>query len=210
MTLKPVKAGDPLSKRAQNLLIGEVNRNSGLTDDLSFASVFYNPTIATFSWWELTAALTYPADKTDTPYTDDAKQVSYVPYTGHDEAHTVGKNRLYAPGALRDSDGDYIGLPLGRSGLRVGAVLNLQSGHWEIVTPIQMAWRGKLDETLEQGGSATVSIWQYTDSDADSTVNVTAHDWFLDTGEELAAGTKVKVEWFPDDAGRLYVTGAAC
>ena len=54
--------------------------------------------------------------------------------------------------------------------------------------------------------AATVSLWW---GDSDSGLNVTAYDWLLAAGTSLAAGTKVKVEFFPQTT-RGGVTGAEC
>lgn len=65
---------------------------------------------------------------------------------------------------------------------------------------------GVLDGTLEQGGSATMSIWN-DDPLEDSGDNLTVWDWFLAVGEDLAGGTRVKVDLF---SGKWYVTAAGC
>lgn len=51
---------------------------------------------------------------------------------------------------------------------------------------------GKLDSTLAQGGSATVSIWAGTGgSEADTGLNVVAFDWLMKSGaSDIAAGKK--------------------
>ncbi len=53
---------------------------------------------------------------------------------------------------------------------------------------------GRLDATLTQGSSATVSVWEWNEGGgafADSTVNHTAYDWMLGSGESLEALTRV-------------------
>lgn len=68
---------------------------------------------------------------------------------------------------------------------------------------------GKLDAALEQGGSATVSIWAGAGgSEADTGINVTAFDWFLSEGaDDIAAGKKVLVRIIN---GIFYVVEAEC
>jgi hypothetical protein len=65
---------------------------------------------------------------------------------------------------------------------------------------------GKLDGTLNQGGSATMSIWS-GDPLADSGENMTVYDWFLEAAGSLALGTKVAAEFY---CGKWYVTTAEC
>jgi hypothetical protein len=67
---------------------------------------------------------------------------------------------------------------------------------------------GKLDAELSAGGSATVSLWEFTTgaTGRDTGRNVTAYDYFLASGS-LDANTKVKVEWI---GGRWFVTAASC
>ena len=63
----------------------------------------------------------------------------------------------------------------------------------------------KLDGTLSAGSYADASIWWHDGSDmVDSTKNVEVYDWFLGSGESLAAGTLVAIEFFADS--RWYVT----
>ena len=67
---------------------------------------------------------------------------------------------------------------------------------------------GVLDGDLNQGSSATVSLW-WGSTLGDSTENVTAHDNLLEVGETIDATTKVKLEYFPI-AQKYYVTAALC
>ena len=67
---------------------------------------------------------------------------------------------------------------------------------------------GKLDGALAVGGTQTVSIWADHDgSEVDTTFNVTARDWMLQTGESVASGKKVALSWIN---GAWYVTAAEC
>ena len=53
---------------------------------------------------------------------------------------------------------------------------------------------GKLDGALAYGSSATCSIWTGTpNSETDSTVNETVYCWLLQSGETIAAATKVVI-----------------
>jgi hypothetical protein len=68
---------------------------------------------------------------------------------------------------------------------------------------------GKLNGLLEEGSSASVSIWQNDGgSIEDTTKDVTAYDWMLGAGESIASGTKVIINRLDDC--RWYVTNAAC
>lgn len=68
---------------------------------------------------------------------------------------------------------------------------------------------GKLDETLSQGGSATVSVWSGpAGSETDTGLNVTAYDWLMKSGATaIASGKKV---FLTRVCGRLYATNAEC
>lgn len=65
---------------------------------------------------------------------------------------------------------------------------------------------GKLDGTLTQGGAQTMSVWT-GDPAADSSMNLTAEDWLLLSGNEIASGKKVWVRWMH---GIWYVQAAEC
>jgi hypothetical protein len=65
---------------------------------------------------------------------------------------------------------------------------------------------GKLDGVLNQGSSATMSIWA-GDPLADTGDNITVYDWFLGSGESIASGKKVKAEFI---CGKWYATAAEC
>lgn len=201
-----VKEGDRLSAAKRNRLIDKVNRLSRIVPPVLPAG-FPEGRIEPF---QLTSTLTYPAGTNICPYAT-AKPVGYLAstdrygYTDYQSNQTV-----YHPMALRDAAGDYIDIPIMRIGDRVWVALNHQSGRLEIVwATSQTTWRGKLDGPLAQGGSATVSIWIWNGSDADSTVNVTAYDWLLLPGDSLASGKKVVIKWFRDD-GRFWVMGVEC
>jgi hypothetical protein len=74
--------------------------------------------------------------------------------------------------------------------------------------PRHEVYLGKLDAALSAGGSAIVSLWEFTTgaTGRDTGRNVTAYDYFLASGS-LDANTKVKVEWI---GGRWFVTAASC
>lgn len=79
---------------------------------------------------------------------------------------------------------------------------------WAVVRigqPVYPSLSGKLDADLNQGSSATVSIWD-GDPLADTGRNVTGYDWMLDSGKKLATGTKVWLVW---RTGKWYVIQAA-
>ncbi len=65
---------------------------------------------------------------------------------------------------------------------------------------------GKLDGDLNEGSSAVMSIWD-DDPLADTGKNITVHDWFLQSGETLDSGKKVKAELY---GGKWYATAGEC
>ena len=68
---------------------------------------------------------------------------------------------------------------------------------------------GKLDGSLSQGGSATLSIWSgVPGSEADSGYNVIVHDWVMKSGATaIASGKKCVAQLI---GGSWYVTQAEC
>jgi hypothetical protein len=74
-------------------------------------------------------------------------------------------------------------------------------------TTIQAAW-GKLDETLEQGEEAEVSVWEFDGTEwSDTGENETARDRLLLDGESVEADTWVLILYFAD---RWWVIAAGC
>jgi len=120
---------------------------------------------------------------------------------------------VYHPMALRDSDGNYVGLPAMCVGDRVWCCWNRQSGRWEIVTGRgPLCYRAQLLENLEQGQSAQAIVWIRNLGDTAGDIQgatITVYDWFLGPGQTLANGTRVQAQWFPDDR-QFYVTTAEC
>lgn len=66
---------------------------------------------------------------------------------------------------------------------------------------------GKLDETLEDGDSASMTVWSGDPLSATSETLDDVSDWFLPSGDEYATGTKVIVLKY---SGKWYVINAAC
>jgi hypothetical protein len=172
------------------------------------------------AYFYLQNPLTYPetnGNKTEAPYTEDAQRVLLQPALSgsdvpSDAAQTSLTHTLYYTMALRNSENYYIGLPVFRDSMYVQGWFNRQYGRWEIIEPQpQLEWRAKLDGNLSKNGSATASVWTHKedDTDADTTVNVTVHDWMLLSGTSILAGKKVLIRWFPDDL-KFYVTSAEC
>ncbi|MCE9604565.1 MAG: hypothetical protein K8U03_06625 [Planctomycetia bacterium] len=56
---------------------------------------------------------------------------------------------------------------------------------------------GLLDEDIESNSSATVSVWQMseTGSFSDTDLDIVAYDWLLPTGKKLKSGTRVVVQF---------------
>ena len=206
MTIDRVQAGDPLSAARQNGLIDSLNRlllESG-------RGALRAPLV----WFEIANPLIYPSDATQCPASQGAKAVWFDPqqqvYGGTEKSPPVA---IYHPMALRDSDGNYLGLPTMCAGDRVWCCWNLQSGRWEIVADRGThSCRAQLLADLNQGQSAPAAVWTSAcdDSGGDTSgASITVYDWFLGAGQTLTSGTRGKAEWFPDDR-RFYVTTAEC
>jgi hypothetical protein len=205
MAIPYVQSGDPLSAARQNRLIDGLN---GLLR-ADQADVPVPP----WAWVELTQPLSYTNQGGQCPHSDQAKTVWFLSgdssYGGTQYSDDVS---VYHPAALRDSTGDYVGLPLLRSGDRVWCRWNAQSGRWEIAGDLgRYSYRALLGADLDAGGSSQAEIWQIDSNgnDAGTAVSVTVYDWFLQPDQTIPAGTKIKIEWFADD-GRFYVTNAEC
>ena len=230
MTIEHIRGGSPYRDDHHNRVADQVNRNSrpGTTDRAQYGTggVTYTGSAEThLVLFELTAALTYPGDTDQCPYAA-AKRVWFDASEGtYGNADKSPQETVYHPLAARDAAGKYVGQPKMRAGDWTVARFNRQSSRWEIVIDQSVIsgqasaavlglapgpYWGKLDETLEAGGSATVSIWAHpTGNLVDTGVDLTAHDWLLGTGQALESGTKVKVEWFPSCL-RWFVTNAEC
>lgn len=74
----------------------------------------------------------------------------------------------------------------------------------------EAAWEtGVLDGSMSYQGTATVSIWRWNGSAmADTTLNVTARDWLLSSGQTIASGKQVIILRHP--TGQWFVVGAQC
>ncbi len=84
----------------------------------------------------------------------------------------------------------------------VWALVHLSSGSGGIGNEMCI---GILDASLEQGGSATVSVWEGGEDTGD---NITAYDWLMKEGtEDIAAGKKVICAKINDT---WYVVDAEC
>jgi hypothetical protein len=70
---------------------------------------------------------------------------------------------------------------------------------------------GVLDEPLPAGGSATVSLWQLHDAGiSDAGLDITAHDWFLDEGQQLPEGTRVVVQLLAHSRKWIVTQAGGC
>jgi hypothetical protein len=233
MTLEFVQPGDPLSAAQQNLLIDQVNclARPGATKEAQFGTAgiaFLDPPAARLALFELTGLVVYPQtsdaptgyfDREPTP-SASALLVWCHQHQAEDQVPGGGPVRSYSttdgspettiwfPLTRRDANGYGVGPPVAQPGDRVLCLYNRQSGRWEAVQgpPFYMACWGKLDEQLNSGSLATVSLWW---GSGDSGLNVTAYDWLLLGGTSLPAQAKVKVEFFPQD-NVWWVTGAEC
>lgn len=69
---------------------------------------------------------------------------------------------------------------------------------------------GLIDDAsgMSQNGSVSVDVYYGSNaSPSDTTQNITAYDWLLDTGQTIADDVEVVVEWI---SGAWYVTAARC
>lgn len=66
---------------------------------------------------------------------------------------------------------------------------------------------GKADGTIAKGASATISLYTGNTTPADMTINLTAYDYLLTTGNTVAANKKVIVQWI---GGTWWVTAGEC
>jgi len=208
MRFEPIKPGDPLSAKVQNLVRDFLNR-------LDPEKPRQEVQIGLFL---LSGALTYPGGAPtssgeqgdETPY-GTARQLwlshANDDYAGMGDGFDV---TLYHPLALRDpTTNDYIGLPTMREDQRVYAWFNPQAQRWEMVEQyLNPNYWGKLDGDLVAAGSATVSV--YTGwAIADSGIDVTAYAPPVMLAGTLPSGEWVGIKWYPD-YGHWYVVHAEC
>ncbi len=233
MTLSYVRSGDPLSAAGQNLLVEQINAlgRPGAVGQSQFGAAgvtFHAAAEARLALFELVDSVIYPElvgaaegyfDRESTPYAQ-AKPVWYSQHQAADETATGEPIRsdqisdnpattmIWFPLAPRNADGYAMGPPVAQVGTRLLALFNRQSGRWEALQgpPYYAACWAMLNQQLASGGSASARLWW---GGGDSGLDVTAYDWLLPPGGNLPAGTKVKVEFFPQD-GLWWVTAASC
>jgi hypothetical protein len=72
--------------------------------------------------------------------------------------------------------------------------------------------KGKLDGTLSEGGTATMSVWHYSGGyEVDSGDNITVRDWLLASGQYVSSGKKVVAAFMRGpDGPKWYVIAAEC
>lgn len=228
MSIEKVIKGEPPRAADQNQLIGFVNHLSrpagGMAQSGSGGIGVPGEPPVPLAIFELTADPVYtdpsgqPSDhyEAEPTATATAKQVWCHRHNGTADTYAsyggIGNSReetIYFPLARRDANGYAVGPPHGKSGDRFWCQWNSAAARWEVLQPFVTVCWGKLDGALSQGSSATVSLWWGGSTPYDSGINVTAYDWLLKSGQQLDAGTKVKVEWFPQD-GVWWVTAAEC
>lgn len=209
MAIEHVRKGDPLRADDQNQLIDLAN---GLLDDgqTAYDSRGRHATPPPFEHfegiYELTEAWTYPGDGTD--------RVPYAKGKVIEWNHTAGPlewprtntpvHTIYFPRAHRYDNGDFVRLPVGRSGMRVKAVWNRQSGRWECHDPPQIQYNGSLDSSVTGSASVQVSV-----TIAGTTVHVTGVvDPMLGSGT-LLNGTSVVI-WHDEDQNKWWISNAGC
>lgn len=170
----------------------------------------YNPGLVLY---ELPNQLTYPTDVKSAPFVANCKPVIHDLNANQEVDSTEAiLQTLYFPNALIDSDGDYIGLPLFGTDVRVYAIMNQQSGRLEIFqNDHNYVYWGKLNAAMEPSDTGiSVSIWVKDDAglvDTDIDILADAPPVLIGTG--LDSDDWVSVTWFPDDR-TWYVTSAPC
>jgi hypothetical protein len=233
MSLRRVQPGDNLSTAGHNRLVDQVNAllrpGSAAQAQYGTAGVtFCGPAETHAALFELSGPITYPDldgapsdhfDRDPTPCAtarlvwchqhqpgdaDAAGQPVRSYFTRSDDAEQT----IWFPLSRRDESGYSLRPPVAGANPRVLCLLNRQSGRWEVIEgpPYYMACWGILDAQLNAADHATVSLWW---KGSDSGLNVMAYDWLLTTGTNLPSGTKVKVEFFPQEDA-WFVTAAAC
>ena len=233
MTLQRVEPGDNVSAGRQNSLVEQVNHlmrpaTAGEAQYGTGGVTFHGPSQTLVALFELTGSVTYPNvtdapsgsfDREPTPWayarqiwchqhqasdqTSDGKPVqSYFTLPSGPTA------TVWLPLAPRNQNGYAVGPPIAQSGTRVLCVFNRQSGRWEVVQgpPYFMACWGTLNAQLTPEGNASVRLYW---GGVNSGMDVTAYDWLLAPATILPSGTRVKVEFFPQD-NVWWVTGAQC
>ncbi len=170
----------------------------------------YNPGLVLY---QLPGQLEYPTDVKSAPFVEDCTPVIHDLHANQEiEATETLVQTLYFPNALIDSDGDFIGLPLFGTNVRVYVVVNEQSGRLEIVqNDHNYVYWCKLNTAVSPGDTdKSVSIWAKDDAGlVDTGVDVLADAPPVLLGTSLDSGDWGSVTWFPDDR-TWYVTSAPC
>lgn len=190
ITIPRVAAGDPVTAEHYNMLVDSINRLlSGIYDD---PSDYRND----FMVGELNEDLEgFERDKTAKRLWFD-KSVA----AGSDAWKDTGNTD---PRIMELEDG------LALQGER-HLMLWLGETNRRLIIPTGSFHIGKLDAQLNEGSSATCSVWEDSGGSwVDSTKNVTVHDWLLATGDNIASGKKVTFS-LHRQSRQYVVTGAEC
>jgi len=208
MRFDPIKPGDPLSAKVQNLVREFLNRLNPV-----------EPKHGTHrGLFLLSGVLTYPGGDP----TSSGEQADETPYAtarqlwlnhGTNDYTDMGDGfdvLLYHPLALRDRvTNDYIGLPTMREDQRVYAWWNPQAERWEITEGyLADSYWGTLDGDLAAGGSATVSVYTGLPI-VDSGIDVVALAPLVMTAGTLLEDEWVGIKWYPEH-GVWCVVHAEC
>ncbi len=95
----------------------------------------------------------------------------------------------------------------GRANMLAHVIYNPSRGIYEILNAIGIKI-GKLDGTLTDASSATMSVWIHNGTAfVDSGENITVNDWLLGSGQTIASGKKVIAA---SVFGTLIVIAAEC
>ena len=70
--------------------------------------------------------------------------------------------------------------------------------------------RGKLDATLNQGSSATMSVWRNVSGTmTDTTENITVYAWNMATGQSVVSGLEISAAYEPE-SDTWFIVSAEC
>lgn len=208
---------DAYNKVADEAASGSSPRGVGIGSQSGTGNPVLYGNLETLVWlFELTEDITYPASGNDVPYAENCKHLGYLHATEKYDASDSQEETVYFPTITEFTNGEP---PALIDGDRVHAAWNAQSGRWEAVALAGMGgggggthggpYWGTLDGTLSKCSSQTVSIISDCSSETDTGYDVTAWDMLLATGDTLASGTKVLVQWFPY-LSKWFVTAAEC
>ncbi len=209
-TIQDVSAGErPSAGWSNQVKDAACHDHAGAAHSDPEYHVFSTPATEALELYELTAAPTLDDDARE--YKATAKPVALrhvtVDGSGHWTANsapsassvlrfrmqtTYLEETIWFPTGSRDSDAEADAAHTVESGDRVWTLV-VQGIRVAVVGSQSGMVVGKLDGSLSQGGTATVSVWEWNGSAfADRGDNITVHDWLMKVGATaIASGKKV-------------------